>query len=354
MAIGGAVILAWTIFLLTHHNHPVMMAASPVFCAGILFGGLMVFVSIFTWMPNLINSTAVCMLRTWLLPLGFMIMFGSMLAKTDRICRIYYGIYQSKTAAKVIKISNGQVALIVVAIAIVQCILSVLMTTVTGIESTIHVVDQYRVSNNFWVCSFSKTLKVLFGINVAYGGLLLLWGTYLAFRIRKVPISAYDESKIIGFSIYNSAFFGVIVIVIQLAVGNSNRDVTFIITAVCCFLGAVITTSTLFASKAFAIYKPGYLEDSTHSSSMTPYQRSGNAARETSNAGSRSMSEDGTRRKKNDLESQIKDLQKTNASLEETNQELNDEVKVQKKKIKALKKKIKALEAGAHEEEGEE
>jgi hypothetical protein len=134
-------------------------------------------------------------------------------------------------------------------------------------------------------------LKVLFGISVAYAFALLVWGTYLAYKIRKVPISIYDESKVIAFSIYNTCFFGIIVIVIQLAIGNSNRYLTFMITAVCCFLGAMVTTGCLFGAKLFAIYRPGkeYRSSGTMGTSSSGDSRSkpgsastGSIARESS------------------------------------------------------------------------
>lgn len=251
MCIGGVATIAWIIFLIVHWNHRVIVAASPLFLLTILLGSLIVYVSIFSWMPNLINSS-ICNLRAWLLPLGFMTMFGALLAKTHRIHRLY----NSKGIAMIV-IRNIQVALITLIIVVGQAVLSILMITVTKLDSTVKIVDPYRVSRNYYVCTFSTALKILLGLNVGYAFLLLVWGSYLAYRIRKVPISIYDESKVIAFSIYNTCFFGIIVIVIQLAVGNSSRYLTFMITAVCCFLGAMITTGCLFGAKVWAIYKPG-------------------------------------------------------------------------------------------------
>jgi cell division protein FtsB len=250
MAIGGAVNVAWIIFLIIHWNHRVIVAASPLFLLAMLLGSLIVFVSIFSWMPNLINDS-ICNLRAWLLPLGFMTMFGALLSKTHRIHRLY-----NSKGISIIVIRNVQVALITLAIVVGQAILSILMITVTKLNSKIHIVDVDRISHNYYVCTFSTALKILFGLNVGYAFVLLIWGSYLAYRIRKVPISIYDESKVIAFSIYNTAFFGVIVIVVQLAIGNGNRYVTFMITAVCCFLGAMVTTGCLFGAKLWAIYKP--------------------------------------------------------------------------------------------------
>jgi len=93
------------------------------------------------------------------------------------------------------------------------------------------------------------------GIGIVYMVGLFVWGAYLAFRVRKVPIAAYDESKVIAPSIYITAVFAGVVIVIQWAIGNSNRDLTFMITVVCSLLGGNVTTACLFVSKLWAIHR---------------------------------------------------------------------------------------------------
>jgi len=261
---GGVSSLAWALFLLIFWRNRVVYAASPLFLLTILIGSVLVYVSIFTWMPNLV-SDSVCNLRAWLLPLGFMTMFGSLIAKTYRIHKLY-----NSRNVTILVIRNLRVALYILAIVGVQAVISVLMVAVTKLGEAIHVVDPYRVSYNYKVCTFTVALKVLFAINVVYAFLLLVWGSYLAYRIRKVPISMYDESKVIAFSIYNTAFFGIIVICIQLAVGNSNRHLTFMVTAVCCFLGAFITVTCLFVAKVWAIRRPqrsSHVRDTTSSNS---------------------------------------------------------------------------------------
>ena len=316
MALGGASTVAWVIFLFVHWRHRVIVAASPLFLLTILLGSLVVYISIFNWMPNLI-SDSVCALRAWLLPIGFMAMFGSLLAKTHRIHRLY-----NSEGINIIVIRNSHVALQILGIVVGQAVLSVLMITVTNLKSDVHVVDVYRISLNYRVCTFSVALKILLGINIGYAFALLIWGTYLAYCIRKVPISIYDESKIIAFSIYNTVFFACIVIVIQLAVGNSSRSLTFMITAVCCFLGAMVTTACLFGAKVFAIYRPGkdsrssvtsVTSSSGNSRGNSPHSRSagGSAAEAADDAAARKY-----KKKYKSLKSKNKDLQERIRQLE--------------------------------------
>lgn len=322
MALGGAVSLAWTAFLFRHWRHRVIHAASPFFCLAIVLGSLVVFVSIFSWMPNLI-SDSICSVRVWLLPLGFMTMFGSLLAKTNRIHRLY-----NTRGVDVMIISDLDVALVVLLIVGLQAIFSILMIAIPQLEANIMVVDQYRVSLNYYVCTFSVSLQVLMGINIAYAGLLLVWGSYLAWRVRKVPIALYDESKVIAFAIYNTAICAVIVIVVQLAVGNSNRDLTFVVTAVFCFLGATITTCCLFGAKAYAIYHPRQITSSSRTTARTSSNTSSNSGGSHSN---KSNAEDEALKKKAHKEKvkqlrerirQLEALAKANGFLQE-DEEMN-------------------------------
>lgn len=263
MAVGIACNIVWVVLFILNWNNQVLRASSPVFCLTLIGGGTLVYISLFTWMPNLVSGT-MCSLRALILPLGFMALFGSLIAKSDRIYRIF-----TLNTIDVIRISDLQVAFVILLILVGQVILSILSTTVTRLTSTLRVVDEHRPSLNYYTCTSSSSLQIIFGINVAYVVALLGWGTYLAYHIRLIPYSLYDESKTIIFSIYNAAVFCAVAIVIQQAVGNSHRDLTFMVTAVCSFLGVMITTCTLFIPKFKSIYLPGSestSSGSTHSS----------------------------------------------------------------------------------------
>lgn len=244
-AIGIATSLFWMGFVVYNWKDRAIRAASPVFLLALLLGSLIVQISIVTWMPGLV-SLGMCRARTWLLPMGFMLMFGSLIAKTFRIDRLY-----NSRGLNLLVIPNSQVALVIAIIMAIQIVLSILMTSVAPLNPKINIVDPFKVSLNSYVCPFPTATVVLFIINCAYAVGLFVWGSWLAWRIRTIPYSVYDESKVIAFSFYNTAFFAVLAIVIRLAVGvtESNTQLIFMFTAVCSFLGAIITTSTLFIAK---------------------------------------------------------------------------------------------------------
>jgi hypothetical protein len=260
MSIGLVTNVVWSILIVIHWNNKRVRASSPVFCLSLLLGGTVAYVSIPTWMPSLVTNLS-CSFRAIVLPLGFIALFGSLIAKSDRIYRVF-----DTNSLEIVRISNLQVGCVILIIVLVQVVLSTLITTVTHLSSSLHVVDVHRPSLSYYTCTSSVALRALFGVNVAYIFALLAWGSYLAYHIRLIPYSLYDESKTIIFSIYNAAVFCAITIVIQLSVGNGNRDLTFMVTAVCVFLGVMITTCTLFLPKFKSIYVPSERSSSRGSS----------------------------------------------------------------------------------------
>ena len=259
--IGVAVVIGWAIFLIVYWNDDIIVAASPIFCVIILAGCLAVCLSLFTWMPGTVSSS-VCMLRVWLLPIGFMLMFGALLAKTYRIHKIF-----TADSLSTFGISTAQVVIWVSIIVGVKVGFSIITTSVSSIKAVIHTVDPIRPSKSYYVCTFPLAAKIVFGFDMAYAACLLTWGSYLAFKVRKVKRAQYDESNVIAFSIYNVFFFAVIVVAVQFAIGNSYRNLTFLLTVICSVLGACITASCLFGTKVYAIHRREY--KSSHSQSAT-------------------------------------------------------------------------------------
>jgi hypothetical protein len=265
---GFIVSLMFGIHLFINRNNPIIYAASPVFCGLIIFGSWIVYGSIFVWMPSLVSNTT-CFLRAWLLPIGFSIMFGSLFAKTYRIYKLF-----TDHSLNIIVVKNWRVAFYVSLIVSGQIAISIFMVSIAPIKSILHTIDPYRPSLSYNVCTFSVTAKAFMIVNIVAGAGLLAWGSFLIYNIRKIPNSVYDESKIIAFLIYNTAFFAVIILVIQLVIGNRNRDLTFMITAACCFLGAMIAVCVLFGTKIYAVER-----DITKSGSTTGSHRSGGSGR---------------------------------------------------------------------------
>jgi hypothetical protein len=78
----------------------------------------------------------------------------------------------------------------------------------------------------------------------------MIAGIYLAIRVRVIPYGMYNESKIIGFAIYNVSFFAILIAVLQIA-NVADRKTVYGVTSAFTIAGCLITTGMLFISKFF-------------------------------------------------------------------------------------------------------
>src|SRR5690606_32745345 len=101
------------------------------------------------------------------------------------------------------RVSNRKVLLFLSILVAIDVLLLVLWTAFSKMEAVEVIVDEHRINQNYESCSSSTAGKIFVWILVAYKGLLILYGGYLALRVRTIPMKLYDESKIIAFCIYN-------------------------------------------------------------------------------------------------------------------------------------------------------
>lgn len=315
--VTGIILGGWIIFLVYYRESRNIIAASPLFCALIIVGGFIVIIPLFSWMPSLV-STSICNIRPWFLPIGFMVMFGALIAKTQRIHKLY-----TLTSVDIVVVTNLEVLLLVLFIVFIQSILSILMVTVGKLESNTIIQDVYRPFLNYKVCTFGLVLKILFGINIGFALLLLAWGTYLAYCVRRIPVSMYDESKSIAFAIYNTALFAGIATTIHLAIGNNNRYLSFMMTVICTCLGVLITTGILFIPKWLSIRHKSSTNSSSHQRNNTTSSSSG--SREYNSTPATDISKGKNPMPDSKLKSKNEFLKKRNLSLKNTNTKLLEE-----------------------------
>lgn len=263
IVLAGVLMFGWMMFIIVYWKNKVIIAASPLFCLLVIIGAMMVLLSLFSWMPNLV-STHMCQVRPWLLPVGFIIMFGALIAKTYRI----HQLYNTKNL-KIIIVSDWKVGLVLLCILAFQIMFSILMVAITPLDARMVIIDSHRISKNYMVCRSNLILNILLGINGAYAVILLAWGCYLAYRVRSIPISMYAESKSIGFAIYNTVLFGTIAVTVHLAIGNTNRHLVYMIMVMCCIIGCINTTSFLFIPKWMSIRRNALYDTSSPMSSLS-------------------------------------------------------------------------------------
>jgi len=226
-------------------EHDVLRASSPLFCVTFLIGSIAVYMSLFTWM--LYQNDATCAALPWVLCTGFVLMFGSLLARTWRIFRIFLNPKFSYR-----KITNTQLVLFVGLLLGIQWLLLVLWTSIERRTVVVEVPEPHRPSYNYYQCTFTTVDIVFLSLIGAYWGALLAAGVFLAFKIRNVEWVHYNESKLIGFSIYNICVFSIVVMALLIA-DLDDRELSFVFRSVGVLLAAGISVLSIFLSKVYFV-----------------------------------------------------------------------------------------------------
>eukprot|EP01120_Amphizonella_sp_Union-15-10_P006778 TRINITY_DN2226_c0_g1_i1.p1 TRINITY_DN2226_c0_g1~~TRINITY_DN2226_c0_g1_i1.p1 ORF type:complete len:335 (+),score=30.26 TRINITY_DN2226_c0_g1_i1:315-1319(+) len=235
-------------YLFYHWSHPIIRAASPHFMLIMLLSSFLLYASVFTWMENILNLP-LCHARLWLLDLGFVLFFGTLLIKTWRIDVLF-----STKTIEIFQISNVKLSIILSCLLAVHLVFLITNSALPGISLTEHKRDIYRPKFNYLSCTSDSKHKIFTAILAVLNLLFLFWGCYLSWRVRRVPYKHYDESKVIIASIYNFGFFTVWVVVFQLF--EVNSDLSALLCQLFTLVGTVFSIAIIFGHKVYLILNP--------------------------------------------------------------------------------------------------
>mmetsp|Transcript_4302 Transcript_4302/g.4718 ORF Transcript_4302/g.4718 Transcript_4302/m.4718 type:complete len:767 (+) Transcript_4302:51-2351(+) len=261
----GVYMFVATTFGLSENLKKVFIAASPAFMYLILFGSIVIYASVFTFFPNVVNDVT-CTLRPWLVDIGFILLFAPFFAKTLRIERMW------KRDVDKIKISNLEVLSWVGGLLALHVVVLIIMTVWGDPGKQVVVIDPYRISYNHYECHYNSLFNALVYAIIAVNGVLLLIGAVIAFRVRNIPLQRYNESKIIFFAIYNVIFFAIICVAIYAP--EMNRFTKFALFTIFLMLGAALAINALFIVKCQWFYGGAKMPtfNTQHSASATEPQ----------------------------------------------------------------------------------
>jgi hypothetical protein len=182
--------VALLIILIVKRNHSVIRKASPVLCWVIVVGAIICYMSTYFWLQS---GDGFCVMRVWLLCLGFAMMYGSFFAKEWRLWRLF--------TVKSVKPMTIRDATLLKAVAILVSIEATVMLFwfifFPYLENV--VIDLESSTENITYQCYSSTPGFLYAL-LAFNCALLLFGCFLAIKTRKLPQN-YNESKHLAFSV---------------------------------------------------------------------------------------------------------------------------------------------------------
>ena len=240
VSLACLLMLAIARFLVRHRDSPSVKAASLPFSLLILFGAICACLSILTWPVE--NDHYTCSSRTIVMPLGFILFFAPLIAKSDRIANIFN--VDKLVVKRYTHWYVFQVTLILIAMVMVP---SILWSGIFPLELTIVVPDPLRPSLNYANCQSNNWIMAYITFFILT--VILILAFIEAFRMRKITSKEFKESKSIATSIY---MFTVLVTIAGLAQLGYGNVVTTLAQRRFLFLGrsiypvAVVTSTIIF------------------------------------------------------------------------------------------------------------
>ncbi|KAF9360020.1 Anamorsin [Mortierella sp. AD094] len=231
------------LIVIVYRNAPVIKASSPLFCCLELCGFILLYIS--TIMSLDIPTSFLCMARPLTLNIGFLLVVSNIVAKNFRIYRIFHNIYVTK---RVIKDSH--------LLRIVGTIMfgNLLIMLLWFLKSP-PMMQQITMPDftSYWTCSSADaTSTPYFTIMFAYGALLLLFATYLAYKNRNVAAN-YNECRQIAFVIYNILLSGCLIIP-TLFLPQDQFLTKFFLSTVVILFGTTFSVMFLFLPKLWELF----------------------------------------------------------------------------------------------------
>ncbi|EDW43090.1 GM23697 [Drosophila sechellia] len=246
--IGVIIATVFLAFNIKYRNQRYIKMSSPHLNNLIIVGCMMTYLSIiFLGLDTTLSSVAafpyICTARAWILMAGFSLSFGAMFSKTWRVHSIFTDLKLNKKVIKDYQLFMVVGVLLAIDIAIITTwqIADPFYRETKQLEPLHHEnIDDVLVVPENEYCQ-SEHMTIFVSIIYAYKGLLLVFGAFLAWETRHVSIPALNDSKHIGFSVYNVFITCLAGAAISLVLSD-RKDLVFVLLS---FFIIFCTTATL-------------------------------------------------------------------------------------------------------------
>ncbi|XP_077992061.1 gamma-aminobutyric acid type B receptor subunit 2-like [Glandiceps talaboti] len=270
----GCIFFLW--FNVQYRSHRFIKMSSPRLNNLMILGCLLTYLSVI--LVGMDSNTldedqlaTVCNLRIWIMVVGFTLAFGSMFSKTWRVHVLFTN---KKYERKVVKDGHlfamvGGFLAIDGAILTIWMVLDSQKVVLRFFPPEEHPTeDDIILIPRFLACESVHNMKWLVTI-YAFKGILVLFGIFLAWETRKVQIPGLNDSKQIGFCVYNVMVMSVLTITISNVLDDRQADIRYCMVASCIILCNTATLGLVFVPKVWAIHRNS-VEDMNISTQLQP------------------------------------------------------------------------------------
>jgi gamma-aminobutyric acid type B receptor len=201
-------------------------------------------------------TTTVCRAQLWSLALGFTLLYGPMFAKLWRVHLIFDHVKIKQSCV----VTDRQLLEVVAAL---LCVDALTLGVWQGVSPTVArssagepvpTADAFVYEVPEHATCVSDAAPVAVPVVLAWKAALLVTGSLLAFRTRRVATRALNDSKWVGLSVYSTTLVSALCVPLAFVVGGDNPEAAFILASGSVFLVVVTAVSLLFVPKFFAIW----------------------------------------------------------------------------------------------------
>ncbi|CAH0562056.1 unnamed protein product [Brassicogethes aeneus] len=224
-----------------HNDTPLVRASGRELSYMLLFGILLCYLNSFALLAK--PTTATCITQRFGVGVGFSIIYGALLTKTNRISRIFDSA--SKSAQRPNYISPKSQVIITCTLIAVQVLLTLVWMIVEPPGTRFY----YPTRNQVILKCKIQDMSFLF--SQLYNMVLITTCTVYAVKTRKIPEN-FNESKFIGFTMYTTCIIWLAFIPIYFGTGNSyETQITTLCVATS--MNATVALVCLYSPKVYII-----------------------------------------------------------------------------------------------------
>ncbi|CAI8043141.1 Gamma-aminobutyric acid type B receptor subunit 2, partial [Geodia barretti] len=248
----GSIIFLILNFL--YRNTKVICLTTPLLSYIITSGALLMYLSVFLGLLPSTKKAVIrmqCNIHVWLYGVGYLLVYGTLLAKMWRVYQIFHNPNSNKTILKtwhlmcVVFSVTGVGVLLILARSVAQALTDPdLVTNKENPEGATG--SDIQKFNKVWQCYGSGSAPFYLDLVIfVYLGLLQVVGIILAFQTRKVKIPILNDSKSVTALIYISSIVLVVIVLISFIL-NEYVNVRAVM-----FYGGIILLATIFLALIF-------------------------------------------------------------------------------------------------------
>lgn len=242
MASIGIITTLIVIYLyIKNHDTPLIRASGRELSYMLLFGILVCYLNTFVLLakPTIFS----CIVQRFGIGVGFSIIYGALLTKTNRISRIFDSA--SKSAQRPKYISPKSQVIITTSLIAIQSIITIIWMAVEQPGTRYYYPDRTQV---ILKC---KIQDMSFLFSQLYNMVLITICTVYAVKTRKIPEN-FNESKFIGFTMYTTCIIWLAFIPIYFGTGNSY-EIQITTLSVSISLSASVALVCLYSPKVYIL-----------------------------------------------------------------------------------------------------